>query len=203
MSIEASPAGEIDGKAASSDLSHYDRLAVILHWATAVLVLTQFGLAELWDFAPRPIKHLMVVAHISSGMLLALVVAVRIVWRLTPGHRVRDVEAGLAELTAKTVHFALYGLLAAEVTLGILLRWSGGEALSFFGLLIPSPLAEFSKPAQDRIGSLHDWLAWTIVILAAGHATMALIHHFVLRDTVLWRMLPGQRARMKALDPSS
>jgi cytochrome b561 len=185
------------------DRTHYDRLAVALHWLTALLVLIQFGLAELWDFAPRPTKHLMIVAHMSSGILLTLVVAIRILWRVTPGHRVRDAGTGLAELAAKTVHLALYGLLAMEVLLGFLLRWSGGEALSLFGLLIPSPFAPFSKPAQEWIGNLHNWLAWTIIVLATGHAIMALVHHFVLHDTVLWRMLPGRRARHETHERSS
>ena len=193
----ARPAGN-GGKIGLGDLTHYDRLAMSLHWLTAVLILTQFGLAELWDFAPRPAKHLMIVAHMSAGILLALVVAVRIAWRLTPGHRVRDADTGWAKFVAKTVHLGLYGLLATEVALGFLMRWSGGEALSFLGVPIASPFAPFSKSAQDWIGSLHDWLAWTIIVLAAGHASMALLHHFVLQDAVLWRMLPGRRARQAA-----
>ena len=40
----------------------------------------------------------------------------------------------------------------------------------------------------------HNWVGWTIVILAGGHAAAALFHHFVLRDSLLWRMLPGLRA---------
>ncbi|MBV8870203.1 MAG: cytochrome b/b6 domain-containing protein, partial [Acetobacteraceae bacterium] len=42
---------------------------------------------------------------------------------------------------------------------------------------------------------LHNWVGWTIIALAAGHAAAALFHHFALHDDVLWRMLPGRRAR--------
>ena len=203
MNIKATTTVRTDRAAAGGYLTHYDRFAVALHWLTVLLVLAQFGLAELWDFAPRPTKHLMIVAHMSSGILLTLVVTVRILWRLTPGHRVRDAGTGLAELAAKTVHFALYGLLATEMLLGFLLRWSSGEALSLFGVLIPSPFTPFSKPAQEWIGNLYDWLAWTIIALATGHATMALLHHFVLHETVLWRMLPGRQARQKTRERRS
>lgn len=169
-----------------------------LHWLTALLVLTQFALAELWGFAPRPGRHLMIVAHMSFGILLTLVLILRIGWRFTPGHRVRDAVSGWVVKASKGMQFLLYGLLAAEAVLGFLLRWSGKEAMSFFGLPIPPPFAPFSKPAHHLVGEAHDWIAWTVIILAAGHAFAALFHHFVQHDDVLWRMLPGRRAAREA-----
>jgi cytochrome b561 len=68
---------------------------------------------------------------------------------------------------------------------------SGKEAMSFFGLLIPPPFAPFSKPAHELVGDAHNWIGWTIIILAGGHAAAALFHHFVLRDDILRRMLPS------------
>jgi cytochrome b561 len=184
--------------AAGDDRTRYDGFAITLHWLTAVLVLAQFGLAELWGFTPRPTRHLMIVAHMSFGMLLALVLIVRIVWRLTPGHRVQDAVAGWMQWASKAVHFALYALLVAQAVTGFVLRWSGNEAMSFFGLLIPPPFAPFSKPAHEWVGDIHNWTGWAIVILAAGHAAAALFHHYVLRDDLLWRMLPGRDAREAA-----
>ena len=173
--------------------SRYDNLAIMLHWLTVLFVLAQFGLAELWGFAPHPTRHLMIVAHMSFGILLTLVLSVRIVWRLTPGHQVRGATLGWVELASKTVHYLLYGLLSAEASLGFLLRWSGNEAMSFFGFLIPPPFVPF-KAAHHLVIEGHNWIAWTIIILATGHALAALFHHFVLHDDVLWRMLPGRYA---------
>jgi cytochrome b561 len=139
----------------------------------------------------------------SFGILLAVVIAVRIVWRVLPGHRVKDATAGLVELASKTVHYVLYVLLATQAILGFVLRWSGNEAMSFFGLLIPPPFAPLSKNTHELIGTAHNWIGWTIVILALGHAAAALFHHYVLKDDVLWRMLPGLHARqaeMQAVD---
>lgn len=183
--------------AAGDDRTHYDGCARTLHWLTALLVFAQFGLAELWGFAARPTREMMIVTHMSLGILLTVVIIARISWRLMPGHRVRPADSGWVELASKTAHYALYGLLALEVVLGYLFRWSGGEAMSFFGLLIPPPFAPFSKPAHQLIADAHDWTAWVIMILAAGHAAVALLHHFVLHDDVLWRMLPGRDAQFK------
>lgn len=181
--------------AAADDRTHYDGIAILLHWALVLLVLTQFGLAQLWDLASRSTKHTMIVSHMTCGILLLAVVIVSIVWRLLPGHQVRPAASGIVEFAAKSVQFLLYGLIIAQGGLGFALRWSGNEAMSFFGLPIPPAFPPTSKPVHELLGDIHDYLGWAIIALAAAHAVAALFHHFILRDDVLWRMLPGRRAR--------
>jgi cytochrome b561 len=176
--------------AAGDDRTQYDPVARTLHWLTAVLVLLQFGLSQIWGFLPRPERHLLIVAHMSFGILLSVVIVTRITWRLMPGHQAPASKSGWVELAAKAVHYLLYGLLAAEAVLGFVWRWSEGQEMSFFGLLISPPFARFSKPAHGVVEDLHTWLGWGIIIVAAGHALAALYHHFVLHDDVLRRMLP-------------
>lgn len=181
--------------AAGDDRTHYDAFAIALHWLTVALVLAQFALGETWGWFPKPTRHLMIVAHMSFGMILTAVIVVRIAWRLVPGHQMPSAASGWVELASKAVHYLLYVMLAAEAILGFVLRWSGNEAMSFFGLQIPPPFAPFSKPAHKLIGDLHEWNGWAIVILAAGHAAAALYHHYVLHDRVLSRMLPAAHPR--------
>jgi cytochrome b561 len=178
--------------AAGDGRVRYDGFAMTLHWATAMLVVLQFVLAEFWGFADRPIRREMIVAHMSFGILLTLVIVVRIGWRLTFGHRVQDATTGLVELASKAVHYLLYALLALQAVLGFELRWSGNEAMSFFGLLIPPPLAPSSNSVRELMADTHNCIGWAIIFLATGHAAAALFHHHVLRDDVLWRMLPGR-----------
>lgn len=137
------------------------------------------------------------VAHFefrSDRLLLTAVLLICIGWRLTPGHRIRDAVEGWVEFASKGMHYLLYCLLVVQAALGFVQRWSGNEAMSFFGLLIPPPFAPFSKPAHELVAEAHNWNAWIIIILAVGHASAALFHHFVLRDNVLWRMMPGVHA---------
>ncbi|WP_244808443.1 cytochrome b [Caballeronia zhejiangensis] len=180
---------------AGDDKTTYDRTSIALHWLTAVLVLTQFVLAQVWGFAPRPTKHLLIVAHMSFGILLTAVLLLRVLWRLSPGHQTRPASTGWIELAAKAVHYLLYALLISVAVLGFVLRWSGNESMSFFGLPIKPPFAPFSKPAHHNVGEAHELAGWAIIVLAALHAAAALFHHFFLRDNVLVRMLPILKKR--------
>lgn len=189
------PFGVATRIAAGDDGTDYDPVAIAFHWATALLVLTQFLLSQTWGLFGRPTHHLMVVAHMSFGIILTLVIVARIVWRLIPGHQVPAIVFGWVGVASKLVHYILYGLLAVEAVLGFVLRWAGGEAMSFFGLLIASPMAQVSRAAHHQIGELHEKVGWAIVLLALGHAAAALYHHYALRDRVLLRMVPGGHGR--------
>ena len=176
--------------ASGDDGTRYDSFAIALDWTTAALVVVQFVLAETWGWFPKPTRHLMIVAHMSFGIILTAVIVVRITWRLVPGHQVDAAVSGWAEVASRAVHYLLYAMLAAEAVLGFVLRWSGNEAMSFFGLLIAPPFAPFSKQAHHLVGEIHEWTGWAIVIVAFGHALAALAHHYLLHDRVLSRMLP-------------
>jgi len=175
--------------AAGATRTRYDTPSIMLHWTTVVLVLLQFGLAELWEDFSRPTRHLMIVAHMSFGILLTVVVVARIAWRMMPGHQVAPAVTGLTEIASKGVHILLYVMLVVQAVLGFVLRWSGNEAMSFFGLQIPPFFPPVSRATHHLINEAHDLFGWAIIIVALGHASAALFHHFILKDNVLQRML--------------
>lgn len=179
--------------AATATRTRYDATSIALHWITVVLVLLNFASAELWGLFARPTRHMLVVSHMSLGILLSVVVVFRIVWRLLPGHQVEPASRGWDERLAKGVQYLLYLLLLAQSVLGYIVRWSEGEAMSFFGLQIPPPFAPMTRAQHHILMHRHDQVGWAIIILAAGHAAASLYHHFVLRDRVLVRMLPRGR----------
>lgn len=196
MKTDTSPTvDKVTRVAAGDDRTVYDNFSITLHWLTVVLVLSQFALAETWGWFARPTRHLMIVTHMSFGIILSAVIVIRIVWRLIPGHQMSAAASGWTELAAKAVHYLLYAMLALEAVLGFVLRWSGNESMSLFGLLLPPPFAPFSRPAHHLVGEIHNLNGWAIIVLAFGHAAAALYHHYVLRDRVLSRMLPVVRER--------
>lgn len=178
---------------ANAEHTVYDKFSVILHWLTVLLVVSQFVLAQTWEWFARPTHHLMVVAHMSLGIILFAVILLRLVWRLMPGHHVVPAGSGWISTASRLVHYSLYAMLVVEGLLGFVLRWAGDESMSFFGLLLPPPFAPFSKPAHHLVGELHELTGWAIIIVATGHAAAALYHHYVVRDQVMSRMVPSIR----------
>jgi cytochrome b561 len=177
--------------------SRYDAVEITLHWATALLVITLYFLAQAWSFIHRgaPSRLEMQSTHVSLGICLAAVLVLRIAWRAGPGRRLPPATSGITEIASEGVHYLLYLLLLTVVGLGFCFRWSQHVPLNFFGwFVIPAPYP-FSQSQTSPIGELHYWVATTIVVLAGGHACAALFHHYVLHDGVLCRMLPARGSR--------
>lgn len=188
------PEGALDAAtriAAGDDGSNYDRFAMALHWATALLVLANFSLAHIWDWFAKPTKQLMEATHMSFGVLLAIIIVTRIVWRFVPGHRMAPLEQGWMRIAAKGTHYLLYAMLIAEAVLGFAFRWGAGRPMSFFGLGIPPMIGEMTRPDRHELRELHENIGWVIIAVALLHALAALYHHYVLKDRILERMLPS------------
>jgi cytochrome b561 len=180
---------------AGHDGTTYDRVAIALHWATALLVFANFVLAQTWDWFPKPVTGLMEDTHMSFGVILTVVIVARLIWRWLPGHQVSSLEVGWVKIASKGTHYLLYALLVAEASLGFAFRWGAGRPMEFFGLGIPPLIGEMAKPLRHELREIHEWIGWAIVIIALLHAAAALYHHYVLKDRVLKRMLPsGARA---------
>lgn len=171
-------------------LWHYDRPTIFFHWATVLLVVGLFALAEIWGFLPRgtPIRRLLQWLHISFGLLFAAVFVLRVLWRVSAGRRLPPASTGLVQRAASAVHGAFYVLLAVQIVLGFLFRWAQAEPFTFFGLFSIPTLIPIDHDQRRFIGDLHNYVAWAIIVLATGHALSALFHHYALRDGVLRRM---------------
>lgn len=172
----------------------YDPATLFFHWLTAALVIALFATAQLWGFLAKgtALRHNLQALHISMGIALAVVIAGRLLWRLTQGRRLQSLP-GMAGLAAKAGHALLYGLLLAQIVLGFMFRWAQGETFEFFGLLTVPALMAPNPEWRHTLGALHENVAWALIILSGLHAVVALAHHWWLKDGVLLRMLPGQR----------
>lgn len=176
----------------------HDPLTIILHWMTAFLVLAQFATAHIWDLLEKGTswRISLIMTHLAFGLFLAVTVVARIAWRLLRRERLPPAVSGLQHLAATAVHMLLYCLLVAQVVLGFLFSWSSGKPLPFFNLFaIPVPFA-IDPSLRHTIAELHNDGAWAIIAIVGLHAAAALMHHYVLRDSVLMRMLPGGSAKI-------
>lgn len=180
----------------------YDSFTLILHWITAASVIFLFASAHIWELLERgtPLRKGLQAVHISCGILLALVMVARPIWRLF-SQRSRQFSmpplegSTLAKGLAHGMHGALYLLLFTQIVLGFLFRWSQHEPFQFFGLFDLTGWVEITPTLRHTLAEWHDTVAWALISLALVHALAALFHHYLLRDGVLRRMLPGRAFR--------
>jgi cytochrome b561 len=175
--------------------AHYDTPTLVFHWLTVLFVVVQFGTFLVWNYVTphdRFWRSLLESTHVSVGILFALLILGRIIWRLT-GTRHLPKEAGLSGSLSRVMYTILYILLVAQAATGFVLRWVQGGTPQFFGLFAVPALIGRNRQLEPLILNLHDWVAWAIVILAAGHAMAALMHHYVMKDAVLERMIYRRR----------
>jgi cytochrome b561 len=177
----------------------YDKTSIWLHWLTAVSIVVLWGLGQGVDFFPRGTPRIAARSvHILLGATLGMLLIARIVWRMRWGRRLPRATPGFTGYVATFTHWILYLMVAATVMLGIANAWIRGDTIIGLGK-IPS-LAPGDRELRGFIEHLHSTAANIIMIVAGLHASAALVHHFMLRDNVLRRMLPRPRPRTDPLD---
>jgi cytochrome b561 len=167
----------------------YGAISQLLHWVMVLLVITAWLLGQFVDDLPKGALSI----HIWVGCVLLLMLFVRAAWRVAdpPPRREPTVLGRWLDCLGSSAHYALYLLLALVPVVGIVTQFARGDALSIFGIFeIASPWAK-NRVFARSVTEIHEILANMLVILAALHAVAALIHHWVLRDRTLIRMLPG------------
>ena len=183
--------------------SHYGLITLSFHWLTVALVIVAWALGTFGDDFPRgPARVAALFVHNTAGLALMVLILARLAWRVgdpPPGPEptflgVWGDHAGLI------AHYALYLLLVAVPVVGVVLQFARGDALPIFGLYdVASPWAA-DRAFSRSVKGLHELLANALMALAALHAVAALVHHWVLRDRTLLRMLPWSTPKPNDLD---
>ncbi len=166
---------------------HYDRATIALHWITAGLIVTLWGLAQIIDFFPTAVRVYPRSAHILIGVSLVLIYVARLIWRNTGGSHLPAADKGLMGLAAKAAHWGLYALVAVTLILGLI--FEAVRADNILNLFRLPSIAPGDKALRNLLGDLHGTAANAILILAGLHASAALFHQYVLKDNLLRRMM--------------
>jgi cytochrome b561 len=150
------------------------------------------------DLALSPDKLRLYALHKSIGLTVLLVVVVRLLWRVThaPPALPADIAPWQKKVSAIT-HWALYALLLLIPLSGWLLNGTTGFPIAWFGTFAVPNLIAANPPLKDTAELVHAVFGKILLGLVALHVAGALHHHFVLRDVILTRMVPGIRALEK------
>ncbi|MEO6688918.1 MAG: cytochrome b/b6 domain-containing protein [Dokdonella sp.] len=183
--------------ALKSDAMHWGSLAKLFHWIVVLLILVQgtIGLIMV-DLPKKPNVIPVYTLHKSIGLTIFALALLRLLWRAFD-HRPQE-PASMPHsqvVGARIGHALLYTLLFAVPLSGWLFDSSSSlRPLYWWGLVqIPSLTGGKDDAIKAWAEPMHEWLFWLLILVAAGHAAAALVHHFHNRDEVLRRMLPGRR----------
>jgi cytochrome b561 len=192
---------------ASTDAQKYTRVAVLLHWLIALLILTNVTLGltvallpdgALSDAAIR----LVIDTHKSIGITVLGLAIVRVLWRAT--HRPPPLPAqfpGWERVAAHLAHVALYVLIFALPLTGWLhdSAWvaAATHPMYLYGL-VPWPRIGFimnldaatKEQLHTQFGALHTACSYALYGVLALHVAGALKHQWIDRHSVLRRMMP-------------
>ncbi len=181
-----------------SDATHWGGLAKFFHWSVVVLLLAQATLGLVMVELPKkPSVITWYTLHKSLGLTILLFALLRLGWRLFD--RRPEEPASMPRwqvIGARAGHVLLYALLFAVPLSGWLFDSASAlRPLVWWGVVpMPSLTGGAAPDLKALAEEAHELLFWLLALIAAGHAAAALVHHFVDRDEVLRRMLPGRRA---------
>lgn len=172
--------------------TRYGQVAQLIHWATAILVLVAFiygpgGTEQRIYFPASDFDRQL---HETLGLCVFALLVLRLLWRLFDSRPEAVPQVRWMHIVSKAVQGFLYLLLFAVPASAIAGAWLEGHPLTLIaGLEIASPIAT-SHALGVAIANIHTWLGDAILWLAGLHATAAIYHHVMLKDTVLLTMLP-------------
>lgn len=168
----------------------YTRVAVVLHWVVAAIVLGQFALGWWMQEIPKQPAGPRAEAfnlHKSIGVVVFALMLARIAWRL--GHPPPPLPAmpRWQALLAHATHFLLYAALVALPLTGYLGSMFSGYPVKLFGMALPAWPGK--NPAlKELMSTAHLWLTWMLATAFVLHMAGVVKHTFVNRDGLLRRM---------------
>lgn len=178
------------------EYAHYTKIAVILHWAIALMMIGLIVMGFTFDLMPKVWKPTAYMLHKSFGMTVLVLTLVRIWWRLK--HPVPAMPAGIKPLevrAGRTAHALFYVLMLALPLTGWAMSSAYGKYPTvYFGLFeiphIPFP-DEMKKAISKNTNEAHEILGTLIApALIALHVLGALKHQLIDKLPFIQRMLP-------------
>src|SRR5712664_382594 len=176
-----------------NDADSWGAPAKLFHWVIAALILAQIALglmAASWRLSPAKLE--LFFWHKSTGMLILALVALRLLWRLAnPAPALPSGMPAWERAAAHLSHGLLYVLMIALPIAGWIVNSASNVPFRIFWLIPLPAIVAPDKPTADLFEVVHGGLFTLFALVLVAHIGAALRHHFVKRNTVLVRMLPG------------
>lgn len=179
-----------------TDTTRYGAVAQAFHWLIAALIFVMLGLGYYMEDLPLGTRKLELYGiHKSIGITIAGLAALRLLWRfLNPPPPLPASMKPWEHKVAGVVHALLYLMLLVQPMIGFLQSNAANSPVVLWGVLLLPPLIGPDDPLGETLIGVHAIGGNFLAVLVILHVAAALRHHFVLKDDVLRRMLPGSAA---------
>ena len=182
-------------------MPRYSLVAIILHWAIAALLAFQIIVGwALEDLGARGFA--LYQWHKSVGITILGLTLLRIVvryWKPRPAR----LEGGWQGALASGVHFGLYAfMLGAPLSGWALVSTAKVKVPTLLFGVLPLPHLPLPASAHELAEGGHGLIAWLGIALFLLHVAGALRHHFLIRDGLIWRMIPGRSTALLIILPA-
>ena len=183
----------------------YTRMAMLLHWAIAALIIANVALIWTVGLLPDDSVRPVIDTHKSIGITVLGLALMRVLWRAS--HPPPPMPAGYKRwerMAAHAAHIALYGIIFALPLSGWLhdSAWTAAAThpMYYFGLFEWPRIAIFNgldhaqrDVVHDQLGAVHAWFGYILYGLLAAHIIGALKHQWLDHHPELQRILPWGR----------
>ncbi len=170
----------------------YGWISILFHWLSLLIVLAMIALG-VWmvdlDYYDSWYKAGPAL-HKSIGLSFFLLMLARVIWRTIqtqpeslPTHTKTEKKWG------QIMHLALYGSIFLIMMSGYLISTADGRGILVFELFSIPGFDPFIENQEDIAGVIHEYAAYTLILMVIFHAGAALKHHIIDKDNTLKRIL--------------
>jgi cytochrome b561 len=170
----------------------YTTGAIVLHWLIAALLFGQIAFGWFLESIPRgiPMRGFYVNLHKSTGLTLALLILVRILWRLThPPPQLPSFMPPWERVATKWNQFGLYACMLLMPLSGYIASNFSQYGVKLFNVILFPPWGIDDHRIYAVFNTTHVVTSYLFVTLIALHLLGA-IRHALRRDGVMARMWP-------------
>ncbi len=170
----------------SNTIAKYDRTQIVLHWLLAVIILAMIGLGLYMVELPKQselppgeesVRAFYFLLHKSLGLTAAMLIVLRIVWRLThKAPALPDTVSKWEQKAAGLVQGLLYAVMIAMPVSGYLQSMFSSYDTKFWGIVLPR-LAEADSGMRETFTEVHEILAFIFIGLITLHLAAVIKHH--------------------------
>lgn len=179
---------------AKNTVNSFGYVAKNFHWLLAFLIISMLIFGYFLDTSPALTGESAHNIHKMIGITVLALVILRLFWRwinIQPSYS--STLPSFYKIIVRLAHYAIYLVIFLMPLSGWVMSTASGHIPHFFAdIYLPMPGISLNEQLAGQMYQVHNFLAIALIALISVHIVAALFHHFILRDNVLTRILPGK-----------